>query len=114
LFIAEFLLEPFAEEGIEKRITSESQGMVFEVEALEMKSSSGEKIEEIGVEFEASGQDKKFEIEEIGIEPETSDIDRKTFSIIQGEAHQSCLMWGGLGLTETPKEEDWKNAKRFT
>ncbi|KAB8340720.1 hypothetical protein FH972_022283 [Carpinus fangiana] len=99
--------------GIEKRITSESQGMVFEVEALEMKSSSGEKIEEIGVEFEASRQDKKFEIEEIGIEPETSYIDRKTFSIVQCEAHQSCLMWGGLGLTETPKEEYWKNAKKI-
>jgi disease resistance protein RPS2 len=87
--------------------------MVFEVEALEMKSSSGEKIEEIGVEFEASGQDKKFEIVEIGIEPETSDTDGKTFSIIQCETHQSCLMWGGLGLTETPKEEDWKNAKKI-
>ncbi|GLT69939.1 hypothetical protein SLA2020_420480 [Shorea laevis] len=88
--------------------------MVFEVEAAEMKSSSGEKIEEIGVEFEVSGQDKKFEIEEIGIEPETSDTDRKTFSIIQGETHQSCRMWGGLGLTEPPMDGDWKNAKRFT
>ncbi|KAE8007905.1 hypothetical protein FH972_004462 [Carpinus fangiana] len=83
--------------------------MVFDVETVEMKSS-GEKI---GVEFEASGQDKKFGIENIGIEPETSDIDRNTLSIIQGEAHQLCLMWGGLGLTETPKEEDWKNVKEI-
>ncbi|XP_059428495.1 probable WRKY transcription factor 53 [Corylus avellana] len=43
----EFLPEPIAGEGIEKQITSESQGMVFDVETVEMKSS-GEKI---GVEF---------------------------------------------------------------
>ncbi|XP_059448841.1 uncharacterized protein LOC132180018 isoform X2 [Corylus avellana] len=108
--LAEEALSQCDEEGIEKQITSESQGMVFDVETVEMKSS-GEKI---GVEFEASGQDKKFEIEDIGIErPETSDIDRNTFSIIQGEAHQLCRMWGGLGLTETPKEEDWKNVKEI-
>ena len=89
IFIAEFLPERFAEEGIEKQMTSESQGMVFDVETVEMKSS----CEKIGVEFEASGRDKKFEIEDIGIEwLETSDIDRNTFSIIQGEAHQLCLM----------------------
>lgn len=36
----------FAEEGIEKRITSESQGVVlFEVEAVGKKSNSGEKID---------------------------------------------------------------------
>ena len=35
----------YAEEGIEKWITSESQGAVFEVEAVGMKSNSGEKID---------------------------------------------------------------------
>jgi disease resistance protein RPS2 len=107
------LREAFAEEGIEKRTTLDSQGVV---------SNSGENFEEIGAEFEASGQDKKFEIEEIGIEPETSDMDWKTFSmgleiysdtIIQREVLQSCLMWGGLGLTEPPKDEDWENAKKI-
>jgi hypothetical protein len=34
----------YAEEGIEKWITSESQGVLFEVEAVGMKSNSGEKI----------------------------------------------------------------------
>jgi hypothetical protein len=35
-------------------------------------------------------------------------------TIIQREVLQSCLMWGGLGLTEPPKdEEDWKNAKKI-
>ncbi|XP_059445401.1 uncharacterized protein LOC132177175, partial [Corylus avellana] len=42
----------YKEEGIEKRIT-ESQGEVLGVEAFEMKSNSGEKNEEIEVEFEA-------------------------------------------------------------
>ncbi|XP_059445390.1 uncharacterized protein LOC132177168 [Corylus avellana] len=121
----ESLPKVFDEEGTEKRITLESQGEVFDVEAFEMKSNSDEIVDENGVEFKASGPDKKFEIEEIGIEPETSDMDWKTSSmgleiysdtIIQRDSReilQSCLMCGGLGLTEPPKDEEWENAKKI-
>ena len=56
------------------------------------------------------------------IEPETSDMYWKAFSmglrigfdtIIQREVLQSCLMLGGLGLTEPPKEEDWEKANKI-
>ncbi|KAB8340729.1 hypothetical protein FH972_022292 [Carpinus fangiana] len=97
--LKESLPEAFGEEGIEKPTTSVSQGVAFEL--LQPNSS---------------------EIQDIGIEPETSDMDWKplpmgleicTDTIIQREVLQSCLMCGGLGLTEPPKDEDWENAKKI-
>ncbi|KAB8340722.1 hypothetical protein FH972_022285 [Carpinus fangiana] len=106
----ESLPETSGEEGIEKQITSESQGVAIDL----LQPNSSERSKEVKVEFDLFGQDEKFEIEE----PETSDMDWTTFSVSleffhQREVLQSCLMWGGLGLTEPPKEEDWKNAKKI-
>jgi hypothetical protein len=117
-FISESLSETSEEEGIEKQITSESQGVAIDL----LQLNSSERSEEVRVEFDAFEQDEKFEIEDFGIEPETSDMDWKTLSmgleicsdtIIQREVLQSCLMWGGLGLTKPPKDEDWENAKKI-
>ena len=64
--------------------TLKPQGMVFDVEAVKIRKSSGQ---------------VEFQIEDGEIEPEASE--------------QSFLMQSGLGLTKPLKDEDWTNSKEI-
>uniref|UniRef100_A0A2N9GEN0 ADP-ribosyl cyclase/cyclic ADP-ribose hydrolase n=1 Tax=Fagus sylvatica TaxID=28930 RepID=A0A2N9GEN0_FAGSY len=91
------LLErPIAEEGSEEQITLASQGVVFDVEAVDMTIDSSEETQS--------------EIEDMEMEPAA--IGQRGSEANQHEEAR-ILMQGDKGLTKPPKDEDWENAKEI-